>query len=118
MICGTCGEEWFLDSIHDSITEKHGDEIDALRAKYANHPLRYKGGDPFQADYERLFFNPALEDFRKRGCKSIDSGASWCVPDEQTANRSAVVDAAFDLMGDDVDGIGVMLEDAERTGLL
>ncbi len=118
MRCRICGEHWDMDSAHEAVSEFHGDEVDALRAKYERHPRRHRWDDPFQAEYERKFFGPMMAKFRAEGCRAFDTGASYCQPDESTASRSATLGALADLLGDDYDGMESMIEDAEQLGLL
>ena len=115
MICHRCGERYDLDSIHEEIKYNFGEEVTELREKYHGHPRRHRHDDPFQADYERLYFNPAVTEFRKNGCGYF---GSRCNVDSETSNRSMVLSAIGDVMGGDVDGFESMIEDAEQLGLL
>jgi hypothetical protein len=125
MRCRICGEPWALDSVHEAVREEHPD-LDELLVRHDSVPEGYgyvhvrRDGSWFdQPRYEREFFNPKRQEFSQRGCVALDPGArTYCVPDPETARRSATLGAIEDLMGDDVDGIESMIEDAEGMGLL
>lgn len=54
--------------------------------------------------------------FRVRGCNAI--GWSPCNPDTVGTLRAQAASVMFDLLGDDMDGVGAMLDDFEWAGLL
>ena len=70
-----------------------------------------------EADYQGRTFKEIRNEFVSKGCGSALGNAEWC---DSHANSSAanIASLAFDLMGDDVDGVASMLEDAEQMGLL
>ena len=107
MRCGKCGEPWDLDSLHDIISELHYDELEHLREKYRNDPRRHRYDDPFQAEYERKFWNPTLAKFRKIGCELFGTRHNEVIDEDAVLYANA----AADLLGDDVDGIEAMLDD-------
>ena len=100
MRCSRCGEPWDLDSIHDEISYQHADELERLRQKYANDPRRYRYNDPFQAQYEKKFFNPAVAEFRAKGCGYFGSRCEETLP----SSARSVLNAIAELSGDDVGG--------------
>jgi len=108
MICRNCGELWELDSIHEAIQEQYPE----------HESLRGANGRLDQARYEEEYFNPMLKKFRSEGCRALNPSATYCRPDEGTAERSAVLGAIADLMGDDADGEQGAIEDAMDLGLL
>jgi hypothetical protein len=113
MRCIRCGEPWDLDSIHDEISAQYGDELEALRARYAGHPARYRYNDPFQAAYEKEFFLPAVARFRAEGCEYF---GETCEPSLSALSRE-LFGMIAELNGDDVDGAESDLDDAEQLGL-
>lgn len=83
--CPVCGEPWEVDSLHD-VAESLGTTFGAVRA-----------------------------DFRRRGCVAMSCDyfgvVEVCrpVPGDMFAGLAR---AAFDLLGDDVDGVASFLDDA------
>ena len=70
-----------------------------------------------EAEYQGRTFDAIRNDFVSNGCGSALGNAAWC--DSHAYSPAANVAAlAFDIMGDDIDGVASMLEDAERWGLL
>jgi hypothetical protein len=57
-------------------------------------------------------FTEAYHDFQVRGCEVFDSSHN----SEPNTQRAAVASVLMDLLGDDVDGLAVELEDAEYFG--
>ena len=105
MRCGSCGEQWDLDSIHDEITALNYDEIQEWKKNFPGFT-----GDPGrkrQAYYEEHFWNPALKEFRKLGCKYFGTSHNEYVDKD----AAAVSNILTEFLGDDVDGIENMLED-------
>lgn len=118
--CRTCGEPWDMDTLHDEISERiaigdlaplpdrgdkfHGEQYEAYRKVYDAH------------------YTTVREDFYRRGCKAMYafSGGepSWCKPKEQEGfTRQVAMGALIDMLGDDLDGIASMMEDAEYMGM-
>lgn len=56
-------------------------------------------------------YREVYDDFVVRGCPAVGFECS-------NDNFNPVMHAIYDLMGDDVDGVASMLEDAEALGLL
>lgn len=104
--CPTCGEPWDIDSLHDVATERGYDHFQAK--------MDYPDSNERQAAYERNWFNPIMKEFRTEGCGKV-FGTTSCTP--VNSERTIVASAAFDIMGDDVDGIASMMEDAESMGM-
>lgn len=117
MLCRICGEQWDLDSFHEALYEIYPGEVEALREEFGGKEQTWKHTNGFQKAYEGRYFNPLIANFRKRGCRALDPSATYCVADENVSNRTALVEAVYDVMGDDVDGAQSMLEDAEALGL-
>lgn len=95
--CTKCGEPWDLDTLHDEVADRtHLNELTgALRQEV-------------MADYDNHFAE-VRADFARRGCEALFGAKHNTTPDREAAGVSA---ALFDLLGDDIDGIGAMLEDA------
>jgi hypothetical protein len=110
--CKFCGEQWDFDSLHEEVSYRFGNQVEALREKYKNHPDRHRYNDPFQKEYE-VFFNDVREDFYKAGCAAI--GGNDCRKTHPKPN--SIVDAMQDLLGDDMDGLQATMEDMEYLGL-
>jgi hypothetical protein len=127
--CTRCGEPWDIATFHEVIDEQHADAIADLRETHYGvrtadevygrngHPDRWTSvkSQAYQADYERLFWKPMLDRFHSEGC----AATGWCPPCEpRRTARSMAASALYEIMGDDVDGIAAILEDAEYMGLL
>jgi hypothetical protein len=66
------------------------------------------------AEEKNTTFSHVLSSFYKHGCEAL--GAGKCV---KTKNiRAQLSSIAYEMMGDDVDGISSMLEDAEYMGMM
>lgn len=83
MRCPTpgCFEPWDLDSLHDLVAEGHA-----------------------------LDFDDAFALFKREGCRAF--GTRHNTPaDDEVSHRVAIVEAGFELLGDDPDGLDAELED-------
>lgn len=90
--CPTCAEPWDNDCIHD--------EVEARREQ----------GDK-DADYTKV-----MREFQRKGCKAFATAyglADECQPaqDDSSYLRSALASAAYELLGDDMDGAASELAD-------
>lgn len=91
--CPTCAEPWDNDCIHD--------EVDARR----------DAGDT-EATYQTV-----MREFQRKGCKALATayglGAEDCqaAQDDSSYLRAALAGAAYDLLGDDMDGAAAELSD-------
>lgn len=97
--CSKCGEPWDMDCLHEEAE---------IRVKALNVPIiKISSEDPvYSATY-----NEVRKDFQKKGC---------CVLGGKCSNNKAsgAISAAYDLMGDDLDGAASILDDARYLGLL
>lgn len=93
--CPRCGEPWEIDSLHELIEEQI-----AVIGPISNE------------EYEDRF-NQKRKEFRSVGCNVFNTKHN--VPANR--NVAAISQVAFDLMGDDIDGIASMMDDAEAMGL-
>lgn len=92
--CTRCGEPWDNDSIHDRVDELRADQ-ELVNGKVPSYKV-------------------VKDDFVRRGCVAL-GGRCNDEPDRKRAELSA---ALFDILGDDVDGVMVEMEDAEFFGFL
>jgi hypothetical protein len=96
-----CGEPWDLDCLHELVAENH-----EQREWYTNGKYDQKKYDPLFAEARKLF--------REKGCEAFGSRHNV----DNNPEAAQLMELAEDLMGDDVDGIVSMLEDAEVMGLM
>ena len=103
-----------MDTLHEVIDERvragdlpetkfpgvlHGEEYKAYRAIY-------------DSNYEIV-----RSDFYRNGCKALTGySSSHCEP--KPSLRTDAMSMFIDVMGDDLDGIASMMEDAEYLGLI
>lgn len=93
--CVRCGEPWDLDSIHEEVDYRQGNG-------------------------EAVSFNAVRRDFSRRGCLALTAYGvheADCVRDEGSAVAMAS-GVLMDLLGDDVDGVASMMDDAIAMGWL
>jgi hypothetical protein len=89
IFCGRCGEPWDIDSLWD------------------------------EADASGVPFTTVRAAFSRKGCLALESyGVSEldCVRDTRNA-RAMASGALMDLLGDDIDGVAALLDDAEALGM-
>lgn len=103
MRCVFCKEDWFLDSVHETVSDIYHDEYIELREKYKNDTVRHE----FQNEYETRFFNVVLNDFYKRGCVAL--GGYDCR--KKNGKRDELLTEMINVLGDDVDAMESFLED-------
>lgn len=112
--CKTCGEPWEMDTLHEVVDARmwagdlptakhpgvlHGEEYESYRETYGSN------------------YDIVRSDFYLNGCKAMTGyGSSWCEP--KPSARTDAMSTLIDLMGDDLDGIASMMEDAEYMGLI
>jgi hypothetical protein len=90
--CGRCGEPWDIESLHE--------ESDYRRSE----------GEPVTVARVRA-------DFAARGCVAF-SFATDTECELDTGNVRAMASGALmDLLGDDIDGVAALLDDAEALGM-
>ena len=111
--CRICGEPWEMDILHE--------EIDARIAIGDLAPLPDNGnysGPQYHAyrDVYDGYYSTVRSDFYKRGCKAMYAFTGyeplWCV--RKNTGTTAAMGVLIDVLGDDLDGIASMMEDAER----
>lgn len=122
--CRTCGEPWDMDTLHDEISERiaAGDLA----------PLPDRGPDFHGEQYQTYrkvydgYYDTVRNEFYSKGCKALHrftgGSASWCQPKPKPADgrltRAEGMSVLIDLLGDDLDGIASMMEDAEYLGMV
>lgn len=128
--CPKCGEPWDMDSLHDEISHRLPNlDFKALSEgakKFAGQ--EFKSLDqvspeqaPFLAEYKlyRKKYDEAYRsiqlDFRKNGCIAFTFAVTQPCEKAQDYNQKLRADASsalMDIMGDDLDGVAAMLDDA------
>jgi hypothetical protein len=68
----------------------------------------------YVAEENDTTYKATLDEFQKIGCGVFD-GQPCADPADR--RRALVMSVGFEIMGDDVDGIAVMMEDAEAFGM-
>lgn len=68
-----------------------------------------------EADWQEVSFDVIRRQFSLKGCEALGCG---CNEATLGSNAATVASLAEELMGDDIDGIASMLEDAGMMGLL
>ena len=92
--CVRCGEPWDIDSIHEETDHR-------------------------QAMGEEISFNGVRRDFSRRGCLALTAyGVSEldCVRDSGNA-RAMASSALMGILGDDIDGVASLMDDAHALGM-
>lgn len=108
--CPKCGEPWEIDSLHEEVTERFGHWDPEATPRYNSHLGKGATVLPKDRPYEDLFAE-VRRDFYRRGCEALGGRHSH-------ANASPAIAEVFDVLGDDIDGAAVFLEDLEHEGLL
>lgn len=84
--CTTCGEPWDIESLHDAVDEGNAEDYQ---------------------DARMIFFGSGCGTlFNRRPCERPETGGPAVM-------RAEVTLALADALGDDIDGIANMLQDAE-----
>lgn len=128
--CPTCGEPWEMDSLHEEVkfrypgepwvTEEKPEGVPDYKVWYRS-PEQYhwkpieerpSAGWHNQQEYENRYYNEIRLDFYGRGCKAmtwIGGNKDYCKP--KAGGKALLASAAYDIMGDDLDGAAAMMED-------
>ncbi len=106
--CSICGEPWDMDCLHDEAAHRYTvpyycSEEDRQARR------RNPGWDP---DAYNAAYREVRAEFVRRGCVALAGayGTGPCKPRDTRATQTA--GALYDLLGDDLDGVAAMLEDA------
>lgn len=119
--CPICSEPWDMDTLHDEISERIA--IGDLAA-LPDHD-GYNQSSPKYREYREVYdgyYTKVREEFYSKGCNAMYafSGGpnSWCKPQTDAGlTRGMAMSALASIMGDDLDGIASMMEDAEYMGM-
>lgn len=106
IICPRCGEAWDMDCLHEEAAARYQQQYDQ------EFSVAYKG-DPEKAkqEYDGIFREVSSE-WRSIGCGAMKSIRGTDEPCErQRSMRTAMASAAYELMGDDIDGAASFMED-------
>jgi hypothetical protein len=120
--CRTCNEPWDMDTLHDEIQE---------RIAIGDLPPLPDRGDKFSGPqydaYRKVYdgyYKVVRDDFYRNGCKAMYAFSvgepSWCSEPERIGNlsRGEAMSALADIMGDNLDGIASMMDDAIAFGMV
>jgi len=121
--CRICGEPWDMDTLHEEIDERIAKGFLAELPDNDN----YRPGDQYRKYREVYdsYYQKVRSEFYRRGCGAMwafrgvaeDESPSWCVK-SGTSGTVLAMNTLIDLMGDDLDGIASMMDDAQAMGLL
>lgn len=119
--CPVCSEPWDMDTIHDEIKDRI--TIGDL-APLPDHD-DYNTASPKYQEYRAVYdayYTKVRNEFYAKGCNAMYafSGGpnSWCKPDTSPGmTRGMAMSALASIMGDDLDGIASMMDDAEYMGM-
>lgn len=126
--CRICGEPWDMDTLHDEIAER----IAAGAFQQLPDHNDYRQGTEQYAKYRAAYdkcYDIVRNDFYSSGCSAMwafsgrpeGETPSWCVKKEPTSDKltkGEAMSALIDLLGDDVDGIASMMDEAEYLGFV
>lgn len=113
--CTRCGDAWDMDTLHDVVDER----IKAGMYAPLDKPSVYYG--PEYDDYSKkyaVYYNEVRDDFYSRGCESLTGWNLTCEKHDGANNRAMLMSAMVDMLGDDLDGIASMMDDADFMGLI
>jgi len=122
--CRICGEPWDMECIHDEIKDRI---LQGALKPLPDH-ANYRPGPQYD-EYRQVYdsyYQQVRGEFYRSGCKAFWAfrGAlagdtpSWCVKREETRGTTMAMSALIGVMGDDLDGIASMMDDAQAMGLL
>lgn len=108
MYCTTCGEPWDTDTLHEVISERMMEgSLPTTKFPGVTHGEEYKA---YRAIYDSNY-DTVRNDFYNKGCKAMTGYTSdWCK--RRNSGAADAMNAMIDLMGDDLDGIACMMDDA------
>lgn len=111
-----------MDTLHDEISER----IAEGRLEPLPDHDNYNQASPKYREYREVYdryYAQVRQEFYSKGCNALLTfmgrvSADWCVrPDTPGLQRGDAMSALADLMGDDLDGIASMMDDAEYMGM-
>lgn len=113
--CTRCGGAWDMDTLHDVIDER----IKAGMYEPLEKPSVYYGPeyDAYAKRYA-VYYDEVRDDFYTRGCLSLTGWNVTCEKHDGSNTRALAMSVMVDFLGDDLDGIASMMDDAEFMGLI
>lgn len=108
--CTKCGEPWDMDSLHDIAATEFEDHHHMTYREY-----RERRGVKAAQDAYDIFFQSVRKRWAKDGCEVFDTSHNQETMGGNTAKVSALV---HEFMGDDIDGIASMTDDAQFLGVI
>lgn len=125
--CRICGEPWDMDTLHEEIDERIAAGVFQALPDHND----YRPGEQYaryRAAYDKCY-DIVRNDFYSQGCGAMwafsgrpeGEKPSWCVRKDRTSGKMTTTDAMsalIEVMGDDLDGIASMMEDAHTFGLI
>lgn len=115
--CTKCGEPWDMESIHDEVEMRFIDKPRPWMIPNNDLPDGVYELKHDQTIYEKCL-NEVKNDFVRRGCVALGGDVEWCNSHSRKPNSRAEISAlAFELMGNDIDGVASEMDDAEYFGL-
>lgn len=110
LYCPQCGEPWDIDSLHEEAEARYGLPYYKTRDDQT-HGRRNPAW--VEKEYQEVF-NRVRAEFQVKGCDALHAIGGHCEPpSEWGKTRARLASAAYDLLGDDIDGAAAMLEDWE-----
>jgi len=103
--CPKCGEPWEHDSLHDVAQERYGIPYYLQYDKF-NRASRTKNPEYNSDDYQKVF-REVSQEFQSKGCGVVFGNECERVENDTTA----IATAAYEILGDDLDGAASMFED-------
>ena len=123
MHCRICGEPWDMDTLHDAIKFKMGDGL----LKSITYPDGASTSSKEYVEYREMYdsyYSQMRSEFYSQGCKALYGyNADHCEPEipkegSNKISRSAAMGALIDILGDDLEGIASMMDDAVYMGMV
>lgn len=122
--CPRCGEPWDMECFHDEVAYRYREVFPKPWYVSENPGDTYTRYDEknegwySQSEYEKIY-KPIKDDFFRKGCVILTAytDGELCEINPNTRMARGIQQVAVDIMGDDIDGIVSMLEDAEDLGL-
>jgi hypothetical protein len=126
--CRICGEPWDMDTLHEEIGERIAIGVFQALPDHDN----YRQGSEQYARYRSAYdkcYDIVRDDFYSQGCAAMwafsgrpeGQKPSWCVKQEPKSGKltnSEAMSALIDFLGDDLDGIASMMDDAHYMGMI
>lgn len=112
--CPTCGEPWEMDSLHEEAQDRYGIEYHLYEPFDSSYQSKKMNPEWNADDYHKVY-EQVRSEFQSQGCKALKSFGEmdYCKPPESESakDRAMFAAAAYDILGDDLDGAAAMLDD-------